>query len=682
MDVWADDPWADNANLPKREAGRTDAVVAKAATVLNGFEDEAGWGDFESSGDNAWAEDPWADPNGHVDARAESQVTQEEATAAIRPRLQEEDPTDDEDLEDLKGVQDLEDTHEQARVSTDDSTKALSSPSEPTTSAATSPASGHDNVRSDDVQTLQEKQAVEQVGHSRHLSSSSDATLSTETASVASDRTSIEQGVPDEQSAHVHNGTQHIKGVKEGAGDVEAGRAENAEQVAAHSDISSVLTASAVDEPLEAGETTGPDFKVDLELFSRLYKGPGPKHLNLDGASEELIDSTSARKTWYRLSRPQTLRAFLSGDMDDTHVRVTWPSSHIRAETIKIVSRWTSEDRINGRTMLGGGARASFGWDEARVGGSGYHATSKRVSAVQMSSTEPRFTHIKRQSISMEAAASAASPVASFGWSTSPVDPTFSVVATQNPPVPAEHQVQNTWRISSRPASLHVAPSKLDDLAPSDSRQIENAPSRVSTLAIDTVLASHDKNIATEDDEWGDMVQSPLPETPTLQRATQSVTAHENAAPASGANSLLPSLQQRTPPASPIFLKQIVLEGPLSPARKAAFSAARVTRTLSSQQDTSPTQSLPPVSLPPVSLPHQKMVMHSIGLAGDDPLPERYKQIHVGNDDFNLFEDTLSTQAGASDAPRTTPKTALSRPEEKRVQDLLSQLPNLSYMFR
>lgn len=178
-------------------------------------------------------------------------------------------------------------------------------------------------------------------------------------------------------------------------------------------------------------------------------------------------------------------------------------------------------------------------------------------------------------------------------------------------------------------------------------------------------------------------VPEPMPETPTFKRATQSVTAHENAAPASGANSLLPPLQQRTPPASPIFLRANRSRRTAESSTKGCFQCCESNcRTLSSQQDTSPTQSLPPVSLPPVSLPHQKMVMHSIGLAGDDPLPERYKQIHVGNDDFNLFEDTLSTQAGASDAPRTTPKTALSRPEEKRVQDLLSQLPNLSYMFR
>jgi hypothetical protein len=76
------------------------------------------------------------------------------------------------------------------------------------------------------------------------------------------------------------------------------------------------------------------------------------------------VDVNFSRRTWYRISRKETLREHNGGNED--YVRATWIGSSIRENTTKIVARWITEDRITGGVVLGGRNRpgAMFGWDE------------------------------------------------------------------------------------------------------------------------------------------------------------------------------------------------------------------------------------------------------------------------------------------------------------------------------
>lgn len=102
--------------------------------------------------------------------------------------------------------------------------------------------------------------------------------------------------------------------------------------------------------------------KPDLSLIDQLF----PVQAKVNKGKEipfGPVSSVSARKSWYRVTRRETLRKFESGNDGNSYVRVGWHESATRAEVTKIVARWTTEDRINGRTLLGGKPGAVFGWD-------------------------------------------------------------------------------------------------------------------------------------------------------------------------------------------------------------------------------------------------------------------------------------------------------------------------------
>ncbi|KAK8153905.1 hypothetical protein BKA80DRAFT_313701 [Phyllosticta citrichinensis] len=120
--------------------------------------------------------------------------------------------------------------------------------------------------------------------------------------------------------------------------------------------------------PAAASSSSTADFgrrvslKPDLSLIDQLF----PVQVEIDKGKEipfSPVAAISARKSWYRVTRRETLRKFESGNDGNSYVRVGWHESATRAEVTKIVARWTTEDRINGRTLLGGKPGAVFGWD-------------------------------------------------------------------------------------------------------------------------------------------------------------------------------------------------------------------------------------------------------------------------------------------------------------------------------
>ncbi|KAF3771117.1 hypothetical protein M406DRAFT_326517 [Cryphonectria parasitica EP155] len=116
-------------------------------------------------------------------------------------------------------------------------------------------------------------------------------------------------------------------------------------------------------------------FTPDLELVNKLFDGPkldkeqpSAKDYSLDAVEGIIKDSfttVSERKTWYRISRPGTMRKHDLGD-DDTYRRVSWVGSKVREDASKIVRRWMEEGPYAGRSAAGGRSMAkggAFDWD-------------------------------------------------------------------------------------------------------------------------------------------------------------------------------------------------------------------------------------------------------------------------------------------------------------------------------
>ena len=163
-------------------------------------------------------------------------------------------------------------------------------------------------------------------------------------------------------------------------------------------------------------------FQPDLSLVEQLFSPPIPLE-HLPPAPDSTISSTSARKAWYRITRKQTMREFNGGNDDDDYVRVTWINSNIRLEINKIVARWSAEDRIAGRAVLGGKSAATmFFWDQPAT--DSYQGAGQRHPRKQLSlSSSAEFSSPASSKKHNGPAFSTTSPIAQFNWSSSPVSP-------------------------------------------------------------------------------------------------------------------------------------------------------------------------------------------------------------------------------------------------------------------
>jgi hypothetical protein len=766
MDVWGDDPWAED-NATSTGIRRNDAAQT-SNSVLGGFEDEAGWGDFEASADNAWGNEELSREAGSV--KEEEMVDLEATITSAAHEEEEEEEVGIVKMERIESPESPKSTFEHAEPAVQEgageadlgteepspnnegteSARAVAENSENNAESLQEviihiPASDHEELSFHDgtvaistqagatvlrdavaTESAREQHMLEGRGTSsdkdreihdkstRPLSSSSEATDTSETRTISSARTSFDQGLPDALNHETD------------------GEKEDTEGSSAHPDVVASGVCGATEEGSLAVATTstslkakarpGPDFETDLKLLNKLFKPfkPRKKTRRSEQSIEDLIESTATRKTWYRVTRPQTLRGFMSGEVDDSYVRVAWPSSQIRTDAIKIVSHWASEDRIHGKTVLGGTSKASFGWDEPSTS-----VTAKRRSVSNIR-PPPNSLHLRQLSLLAKDATLPPSPVASFGWSTSPSASAFAGKAIESAtPSPTTSNAENPWRrsVPSRPSSLQISSASIDAIFAgntegSEGPQIPHAPPATSSttlsaaetcLSINTSIASHEARAPAadhedDDDEWGEMVQSPPPPdspataSPKLLTATSAVPVEQSmlAAPKT----------RRPPPIFPVPSKQAVPDGRLSPARRAAFNAARVTRSLSSQhpgEDASPQDDAGQIEdfteIQPrrvsstaaleEGIPHVVTPPAAAQIPLQQPKVKETPKTEVLDDDWSLFE---SIQNNRSDEQPTgnsrdsqiidkaTP--ALTRNDALKVQNFLAQLPDLSYMFK
>ncbi|KAH6665628.1 hypothetical protein B0J14DRAFT_605513 [Halenospora varia] len=307
------------------------------------------------------------------------------------------------------------------------------------------------------------------------------------------------------------------------------------------------------------------EFTPNLSLLDKILPGteeqiPVEKVFIPDTVPHDSFTSTEQRKTWYRVSRYGPMRKHNTGD-DENYVRVNWIKSEVRTDTLKIVARWIEEDRISGRVVLGGGSKAGsiFGWNDAKSKPASISAAfatkvvpkkpepapvqqvaeiprewpkglvRERSTSKGRSSITQRRSSVKSAKI-VEESKSAQSPVASFGWNTIPEPekrssaqpphtkrPSDSISSTSSP---AENSPQRQRRSSSRQSSSHIlkalpADVKLQPIIAPPNTIPATKPSSPK-IGPGMPLAPIQRQISLEDDEWGEMVASPVIAAPPI----------------------------------------------------------------------------------------------------------------------------------------------------------------------
>ncbi|KAF2125471.1 hypothetical protein P153DRAFT_370129 [Dothidotthia symphoricarpi CBS 119687] len=260
-------------------------------------------------------------------------------------------------------------------------------------------------------------------------------------------------------------------------------------------------------------------FSPDMALVADLFPSPSTAE-DLHDAPEDPIYSTTARKAWYRLTRKQTMREHNAGYDQDNYIRVTWANSHVRLEANKIVGRWAREDRISG---TGAGARASFYWDTTAP----VDLATTRTHVRNKTST-PTSNPIAPARHSLPPLPTNAS--VAFDWSSpsAQADPWQhhipALPSTSSPSILKHAAITNAQKHGSRSMSADLTPYKHGQAT-----HISNSsPPPVSFPTMDSRdpwanLGSLDTKISREesasaqvddDDDWGEMIQSPAVSVP------------------------------------------------------------------------------------------------------------------------------------------------------------------------
>ncbi|KAI1753257.1 hypothetical protein F4782DRAFT_87661 [Xylaria castorea] len=218
-----------------------------------------------------------------------------------------------------------------------------------------------------------------------------------------------------------------------------------------------------------------------------------------DHVVSDSFATISERKSWYRISRYGSMRKHNSGD-DENYHRVTWQTSQLHDDTVKIVRRWMEEDSYAGKAILGGTKRTGFfDWDSdaapvkldevfRRRKSVTKHTRTTSIpagnTAIQSASAVER-PYRNSTGISLPTELSSGSqlitPVPSFGW---------------NSEAPATHPVHHSSQ------NMDLAPAPTQTSAPTPAPALRKIAShRLEPIQI----TSTDE----EDDDWGEMVSSP-----------------------------------------------------------------------------------------------------------------------------------------------------------------------------
>lgn len=562
MDHWGD-PWAENHVDDQKSPTKNEVTTppplknTSAPVLLNGFLDDAGWGNE----DDGFGE--WATPSGIAEA---TEVTPADTTFSHTIKSHEATSDDSrwdtaqtskhamsiggnewsqaaqDNIEDLDNVlsetsdssatiqlEDVPspDTAGQLRPDDDSSARASTSPSETSHNEAPveSPRTSIEEDRMTGMSSV-----VEQESKSRRAEDVQ-CTKNTQDSKNAKDEAGHGHISEDGSATTKHTGPGEIV-----HSDPSRLVKKTELKEAAHNNLADVPQAT-----VARNTGTGSPFVLDAGLLDKLL--PAPREVKeVDEAADDPIHSTSARKAWYRLTRKQTLREYNSGAGGDNHIRVTWANSQIRSEVNKIVGRWAREDRISG---TGPGARASFYWDtpaSVDLGGTSKHArtqsslpTARTVAPVRQS-LPPLSTNTPAAFLWSSSSASLDpwkhnSP--STGLASSPT--AFRHIAAEEVqrkevvfPVPTSDEEMRKRTLT--PVAETLVAANPNPLPVSNTPLTTTNPlGRLGHLDTDkTSLTVRATQSIDDDDDWGEMVSSPTVSTPTATDSTSLPTTRDN----------------------------------------------------------------------------------------------------------------------------------------------------------
>lgn len=462
-------------------------------------------------------------------------------------------------------------------------------------------------------------------------------------------------------------------------------------------------------------------FRCDLSTISEFFK---PPTLSDDmPVVETPISATSARKMWYRLARKETMREFNSGQDDENYVRVAWLSSTVRKDVNEVIRKWASEDRATGRATFGARGGAMFGWDQPADKPFELPKRASRLLQQAKPSKPSVVTQAPQPSKSRQASVSTSTPVAQFGWSSSPaventetndgiekkhapplIPPprTRSSTTASSDVVPdgtAIHDLEGgpvRSLISSHRTSLSGDTSIKSTVKHNHSRtssKIHNLGEESLGLTVKTTESSRSKapleskptapahiSIAPvdDDDDWGEMVQSPSITTPL-----PSYSNNEFPKPSSPVGSTMPSnhpdpwqLASSEPPTFDAPINNS--NSPISQKSSTPFTASETTTDPWASVDFSFFDTPPaPTS---VTKPPTHSRTPSVPTAVLSAVPARLKSPRPLSMPPTPFAST----------PQPTPAPIQPLTHEQReqarsdgvIRDILAGLPNIAYMLQ
>ena len=547
MDHWGD-PWADNNADEQKSPTKHEVTspppptLAPAPVLLNGFLDDAGWGnEDESFGD-------WTTSSGHDTA-----VTTLTETCTAEPSpLKNERAVDDGPRWDLKDASEhgsptredawggQEDTSDGDNVTSDTSdTSTTIQPDRSPSQDAVAPAS---RLQPDDDSSARPSTSPSETSRTEAPVESPRTSFEEEAGRL---QTAVEEPKPEEVHAAASHEDSEVdasssssdstdgefgtftqdtllteapSGPPETTQSSEGDQKDTPEESAASRSGSPVASSGAA-VALHDADT----YRLNTDLFGDLFPSSGDTK-EPEEAPDDPIYSTSGRKAWYRLTRKQTMREFNSGNADDNYIRVTWAGSQVRSEVNKTVARWAREDRLSG---TGPGARASFYWDTPAPP---EPKTARGHLRTKTTIPTPRAVEVVPARQSMPPVSTDAP--AAFNWSspTTTVDPwkqDSPGLPPIIPPVALKHNaVEITQANELRAVSIDLTrdvgethgqtPSETPVVAtkaipPPEPTTTSSSPWGDIT-ALDTNTSNEEQRTdvpAEDDDDWGEMISSP-----------------------------------------------------------------------------------------------------------------------------------------------------------------------------
>jgi len=470
-------------------------------------------------------------------------------------------------------------------------------------------------------------------------------------------------------------------------------------------------------------------FSVDMSIIEKLLSRPVATSqvevadlTNNAVVFDSLQDSFSTieqRKTWYRISRYGTMRKHNTGN-DESYVWMNWAHSTVRMETLKIVARWMEQDRNNGRVVLGSGTKLGsvFGWGET---GSEPPLTpisspfSPRRFASDPSPPPKTLVHNaqisllahdgqKRSSLEIDSVSGTKPPhsgqVAPFGWSPAESDGGFTS-GFPSPLPPPQSPALPTYRTSPAKISMpHIAPISAETAKPQFDRSRDlslNAPvittgqfgsahstpeSQVLTsihLNISSNKGSTDAVDIDDGSEWGEMISSPI----SLAKPQFSSAFNTDIGPSiTPKKSLsLSSVETGNACTARAPFVDFSIDGtipvPNSPA--VAFPPPQAP----TAQDTDPWASAD-FSLFETPVPSYSPSIHghAPSLKQDNTTFSPPVQISTRAQDQKKAAQKHSSTQGPQSVLRSNQKSKVELEQEKIVQSIVQNLPDLSYMLR